>query len=131
MSHGTPPNPQQESSGEKLRLSLSHTFPREAPVHWKSSVPFDEPTVGLRGSRVYVRVWGESGDVDERYHPAPWDQYPFYVTGTRREVNGRRSCLSHPESPRIGAGPPAQTLVGSAPWRRRALGRTWREPKTV
>lgn len=99
-----PPSPQQESSGEKLRLSLSHTFPREAPVHWKSSVPFEEPTVGLRGRWVYVKVWGESGDVDERYHPAPWDQYPFYVTGTRREVNGRRSCLSHPESPRIRGG---------------------------
>lgn len=51
-----------------------------------------------------VGVWGESGDVDERYHPAPWDQYPFYVTGARREVNGRRSCLSHPDSPRIRGG---------------------------
>lgn len=49
-------------------------------------------------------MWGESGDVDERYHPAPWDQYPFYDTGTRREVNGRRSCLSHPESPSIRGG---------------------------
>lgn len=124
-----PPDPQQERSGEKLPLSVSHTFPREAPVPWKSSVPFDEPTEGLRGR--WACVWGrgvEGWKVPPRSLGPTRTRIPVslsYLLRQKCQAGGEgaedaRSCVSHPRSPRIRGG-----AAGANPGRLRGGGGHW------